>query len=296
MWAVRRAIRHAGFKDVISWFVAPHQGFMAKRLHESLCVHYCTDDHSAHPGVDVEAVRKMELDLTRTADVVFVAPPALLAAKEAENTNVFFAPHGVDVALFSKAMDAETPVPQLARELPHPVIGFFGSIAAWIDLDLIAHLARSRPNWSFLLVGHAFVDVTQLSSLPNVRLVGAQKYETLPQWAKAFDVAIIPYKKNRQVLNANPLKLREYLATGRPIVAVTNPEIERFREWVRIADGPDEFLEAIEAALQPEDEGAARSRLAAVSGMTWDARAADVFSKVEQALQNAQHRRAESPR
>lgn len=282
LWAVRRALRHVGFKKRISWFVVPHPGFMAKRLQEQMCVYYCIDDYAAHPGVDAVRVTKSDRELTLAADQVFVAPPALLAFKQTQNTSTVFAPHGVDVDLFMRAMNPETIVPERARALRRPVIGYFGSIAAWIDVELIEWLARSRPQWSFLLVGQAFVDISALKSLPNVLMVGPQPYETLPEWAKAFNVAIIPYRLNQQVKNANPLKLREYLATGRPIVTVSNPEIERFSQWVRIVDGDAAFLTAIEQALLPEPVEAAHARIAAVEKMTWDHRVQDVLSTVTQ--------------
>lgn len=285
LWAVRRAMRHAGFARRVSWFVAPHPGFMAQRLGEDLCVYYCTDDHSTHPGVDAARVREIDAALTAKADLVFVAPPALVAAKQRSNANAVFAPHGVDVELFGRAMDPATVVPEVARSLSRPVIGYFGSIADWIDIELVAWLAQSRPQWSFLLVGHPFTDVSALRALPNVTLVGAQPYESLPGWARAFDVAIIPYRLNEQVRNANPLKLREYLATGRPIVTVSNPEIEKFAPWVTIVDGREAFLAGIERALQPEAPGAVAARLEAVRPMTWDARVADVVATVAAALE-----------
>ena len=284
LWAVRRALRHVGFKRRISWFVVPHPGFMAKRLQEHLCVYYCIDDYAAHPGVDADRAILSDSELTAKADQVFVAPPALLALKKTQNPSAVFAPHGVDVELFKRAMNADTDVPEAARGLRSPVIGYFGSIAEWIDVELIAWLAHSRPQWSFLLVGHAFADVSTLKILPNISLVGPQPYESLPSWAKAFDVAIIPYRLNQQVKNANPLKLREYLATGRPIVTVSNPEIERFSKWVRIVVGKEAFLKAIEQALLPEPIEAAYARMAAVEQMTWDNRVQEVLTTVARAL------------
>lgn len=286
-WAVRRAVRHAGFTKRLSWFVVPHPGFLARRLDESLCVYYCIDDYAAHPGVDVARTVASDAALTSAADLVFVAPPALLEAKRAAAKRCAFAPHGVDVDLFRRAMDPATEVPERARGLARPVVGYFGSIAAWIDVELIDWLAASRPQWTFLLVGQPFVDVSSLAARPNVVLAGPQPYASLPGWAKAFDVAIIPYRLNRQVLNANPLKLREYLATGRPVVTVRNPEIERFADRVRIADGREAYLGAIEDALANDPPGAAAERVASVETMTWDHRVAEVLDEVALALRDA---------
>ena len=129
------------------------------------------------------------------------------------------------------------------------MVGYIGSLHSWIDVELIEWLARQRPQWSFLLVGHAHVPLDALRALPNVHLAGAQPYPTLPGWARAFDAAIIPYRLNRQVANANPLKLREYLAAGLPVVSVRNPEIEKFADIVRIADSREDFLAGLDAAV-----------------------------------------------
>ena len=249
IWAVRRALRILGFKRRISWFAVPHPGFLAGKLGEDLVVYYCVDDYAAHPGVDSVTIGRADEALTRAADLVFVAPPALVEAKKRLNSSSIFSPHGVDVELFGRANDPQTPLPDGIQAWARPIVGFFGSLADWIDLDLIERIAKARPAYTILLVGQSFVDTSALRSLPNVVLAGPQPYPTLPRWARAFDAAIIPYKLNRQVLNANPLKLREYLATGVPIVSVSNPEIERFAEHIRIAHGGDEFLKALDAAV-----------------------------------------------
>lgn len=283
-WAVRRAMRAVGFARRISWFVVPHPGFLARRLGESLCVYYCIDDYAAHPGVDSALIEQRDRELSATADLLFVAPPALLERKRTMNAAATYAPHGVDVELFARAFDPATELPAGARGLARPVIGYFGSLHEWIDLDLIEWLARARPQWAFLLIGYAAVDVSALAALPNVRLVGAQPYETLPAWAKAFDVALIPYRQTQQVKNANPLKLREYLATGKPVVSARNAEIEKFAHVVAIADTREQFLAACEAALAGDAPGAASDRVAAVADQSWDNRVANVLARVTETL------------
>lgn len=283
-WAVRRAMRAVGLSNPVSWFVVPHPGFLAGRLDESLVVYYCIDDYAAHPGVNVAAVEAADRALTRRADLVFVAPPALLDAKRQLNPHAEFSPHGVDFELFSKAADPATPLAPAAAALRRPVIGFFGLLADWIDIPLLAHLARERPDWTLLLVGHASTDLAPLAGLANVVRVGPQPYETLPNWAKAFDVAVIPYRLNRQVMNANPLKLREYLATGKPVVSVPTPEVERFAPHVRLAATAADFLLQVEQALDDHDEAARTARMAFVRGMSWDARVEAVLGRVAQQL------------
>jgi glycosyltransferase involved in cell wall biosynthesis len=290
-WAVRRAIRAVGLSNPVSWFVVPHPGFLAGRLDEELVVYYCIDDYAAHPGVNVAAVEAADRALTVRADLVFVAPPALLEAKRQLNPQIEFSPHGVDFDLFSQAADPATPVAPAAAGLRRPVIGFFGLLADWIDIPLLAHLARERPDWTLLLVGHASTDLAPFAGLANVVRVGAQPYETLPGWAKAFDVAVIPYRLNRQVMNANPLKLREYLATGKPVVSVPTPEVDRFAPHVRLADTPAEFLRQVEQALGDHDEAARSARMEFVRGMSWDARVATVLERVARQIRERREAR-----
>jgi glycosyltransferase involved in cell wall biosynthesis len=283
-YLVKRAVRQLRFPRIISWFVVPHAGSLAGRLSEDMIVYYCIDDYAALPDVDRKAVARMDEELTRRADQVFVASETLLEAKRSLNQAVAHSPHGVDVGLFQEASNRSLPVADGAGGLQHPVIGFFGLIEAWIDLELIAFLARSRPAWTFLLVGRVAVDVGVLGDMPNVVFAGPQPYEELAGWAKAFDVAIIPYRLTEQVLHANPLKLREYLATGKPVVSVSTPEIRQFAEYIGIAEDRGQFLRAIELALTGDSESARKLRMQAVEKMSWDSRVEDVLGVVERRL------------
>lgn len=283
-WAVKRAARLAGIGRRVSWFVVPHPGFLAGRIDEELSVYYCTDNYAAFPGVDVELITARDRQLTEAADVVFVAPPALVESKRALNANTVFSPHGVDVDLFRSAQLPGTPTPAAMRGIAKPVIGYIGMIHDWVNLDMIEWIAQQRPAWQFVFVGNAATDVSRLRALPNVHFMGPQPYPDLPQWSKSFDVAILPQRMNQWIANANPLKLREYLAAGLPVVSVRNPEIEKFSRWVHIADDDASFLRGIELALEQRDPEAARERIAAVADQTWEARVDSVIGTLVEAL------------
>jgi glycosyltransferase involved in cell wall biosynthesis len=288
---VRRAMKQLGFERTISWFAVPHPGILARTLDETLTVYYCIDDYAALPDVDAAAVTGMDTHLLRSADQVFVASGLLLESKRQMNASAVHAPHGVDVELFRDACDPRLPVADAAKDLPRPVIGFYGLIESWIDLDLVAFLATQRPQWTFLMIGRLAVDPGPLRDLPNVVFAGPQPYESLPRWAKAFDVAIIPYRLTRQVVNSNPLKLREYLATGKPVVAVSAPEIDRFSAHVRIAANSQQFLDHIEAALATDTPAQQQARMQSVADMSWDARIDEVVRIVEERLTERSIRR-----
>jgi glycosyltransferase involved in cell wall biosynthesis len=278
---VRRAARHLGMERPLLWFAVPHPGILLGRLGERFSVYYCIDDYAALPDVDKAQIRVMDRHLTENASQVFVSAQTLLDAKAGMNPNLVYSPHGVDVEHFGRAASDELATAPKARDLGHPVIGFFGLIEGWIDLDLLHFLAKSRPNWTFLLIGRVAVDVSALEKLGNVVFPGPQPYADLPSWAKAFDVAIYPGGQNEFVRNANPLKIREYLATGKPVVSVSSREVERFRGVVRIANGHEAFLKEIDDALANDTAEAREARLKMVSTMSWDARVDEVMTQVE---------------
>jgi glycosyltransferase involved in cell wall biosynthesis len=284
IYLTRRAIRTIGVKRWLSWFVVPHPGALAKRLGEALSVYYCIDDYAAFPGMDPVAIQAMDDDLTRRADVVFVAPPALVDAKRKLNRNVHHSPHGVDFDLFAQASDPSFVPAAETQALPRPVIGYFGVLGDWIDYDLLSWLAESRPRWTFLFVGHTAGDVGPLRRFSNIVLAGAKPYEELPRWAHAFDVAIYPNRLTRQTIHANPLKIREYLATGKPIVAVPTQVTTQFSKLIYLADTKEAYLAAIERAMTEETPERRAARMQAVAGISWDARFRETVTIVENLL------------
>jgi glycosyltransferase involved in cell wall biosynthesis len=289
---VRQTLRRRGLSRPISWFVVPHMAPLCGRLGEVLSVYYCIDDYASLPDVDQTAVRRMDDELTRRADLVFVASHTLLDAKRRLNPHTYLSPHGVDYEHFRKAQDPALTTPLDLAHLPRPIIGFFGLIERWIDLDLVARLASQRPNWSFVMIGRVAVPDAEVPRLPNLHFVGKRPYETLPAYGKAFDAAIIPYRLTQQVLHANPIKLREYLAMGKPIVSVSTPEIDKFADVVNIAQTPEAFLSALDKVVAAGHTPGLQARQQAMaSTMTWDARLREVMAIVEQRLAEVAPRR-----
>jgi glycosyltransferase involved in cell wall biosynthesis len=278
-------MRMQGVKRPLTWFVVPHLASVVGELGERMSVYYCIDDYAALPDVDVTAVRHMDDTLTRKADLVFVASGTLLDGKRTLNANTHVSAHGVDYDHFVKAQDPTLEVPADAASLPGPIIGFFGLIERWIELSLIRYLAEQRPSWTFLMIGRIAVPESEVPRLPNIHYLGRRPYETLPAYGKAFTAAIIPYHLTQQVINSNPIKLREYLAMGKPIVSVSTPEIDKFREYVAIGRTREEYLAHLDRAVAQGLTAEQRERQTALAAtMTWDANLKKVMSLVEEQL------------
>jgi glycosyltransferase involved in cell wall biosynthesis len=286
-----------GIRRPVAWFIAPHVAHLCGKLGEVLSVYYCVDDFAAFPGMDAGSIQKMDDDLTKRADLVFVASETLIERKRSLNEHVAHSPHGVDVDHFSKTARGEVAVPEDIAALKKPVAGFFGLIEDWIDLDLVAHLARARPQYSFVMIGRVAVPEQNLPKLDNLHFPGRRPYESLPDYGSGFDCCLIPYKLTRQVMHANPLKLREYLAMGKPVVAVSTPEIDQFADVVSIARNADEFLQKVdEAVTNPQTAAEISRRLARVAPQSWEACVARAWQRVASAIEARQnHPAREAP-
>src|SRR5262249_48127930 len=157
--------------------------------------------------------------------------------------------------------------------LPRPVVGFFGLISEWFDVGLVDHLAASFPDVSFVLVGRACVDTAVLARRANVRLVGCVPYTELPRIARAFDVGLTPYVRNRFTPSITPLKLLESFALGLPVVATRLPELETVAGPLHLADSHEEFRERLRAVLAEGPQTWADEAVAVARANTWDRRA-----------------------
>ncbi len=186
----------------------------------------------------------------------------------------------MDYDHFKKACLPETAVAEELRALPHPVIGFFGLVADWVDLSVIQYLATERPDWSIVLVGEIQTDVSSLRELPNVHLLGRRNYQNLPGYSKGFDVAILPFVVNDLTLAASPLKMREYLAAGLPVVATPLPEVKKLSHLLRVASTPQEFLGQIEAYLADGRRGPDPELSREMQSQSWDARVEEISGLV----------------
>jgi glycosyltransferase involved in cell wall biosynthesis len=254
-WGLRRACRKLGFHKTITWSFVPSSGDVAGTLGEQFVIYHCVDEYSQFTGTDKTAILDMERRLIEKSNLVIVSSSRLYETKSRYNPNTFLVTHGVDVAHFRNACLPTTAAPEDCLDLRHPVIGFFGLIADWVDLEIIRYLAASRPEWSFLLIGEVHTDISALRKMPNVHLLGRRSYQSLPAYCKVFDVAVLPFVVNELTLAANPLKVREYLAAGLPVVATPLPEVVKVGGLLRTARTQAEFLHRIEAFLNEGRRG-----------------------------------------
>jgi glycosyltransferase involved in cell wall biosynthesis len=176
-------------------------------------------------------------------------------------------------------------VPADLAALPRPRIGFYGTLRDWVDLELIAHVARARPGWSIALLGQVLCDVSAVRGIPNVHLLGQKRHDELPAYCKGFDAGMIPYRIDERMKFVNPLKLREYLSAGVPVVSTPVHEVVRYAHLCRIAGTPEDFVVALDEAIAEADPDVRRGRSSAMSKETWSARVAEVMRILDEMAQ-----------
>jgi len=272
---IRRDFLKLGFKRPLIIAGLPHAADLVALLPRRGLMYHCADDY-AHVSGFPRTLPYLERELCRRADLVVATSETLCEARRQFNPRTYWIPNGADVEHFAQPA---TPAAEL-QHVRRPIVGFVGGLSEWVDLELIAHLARQRPNCSFVLIGPIAIDIAALRGLPNVGLLGPRPYTSLPAYLAAMDVALIPFKHNAVTYHADPIKAYEYLAAGVPVVATDLPALRRLGHVVSLADSPDAFAHEIDAALTEGRDARRAARQAEAARHSWTAR----FSELERLL------------
>ncbi|HRH40338.1 MAG TPA: glycosyltransferase [Pyrinomonadaceae bacterium] len=249
---VKGALKKLGMKNIINMVFNPAAGMIAGKLGEKELVYYCVDEYTAFTGV-TDGLRVIEEDLFRKSDLVIVSAKKLFESKKDFNPNTHIIRHGTDWRHFRTSLDENTKIPDEIENLPKPIIGFHGLLADWVDFDLLKKTAAHFKDGSVVLIGKITVDAEKkikiLDGISNIHFLGRKPYAELPNYCKGFDVALNPFEISELTLAANPLKVREYLAAGLPVVSTDIPEV-RFLKDCLVGESHDDFIAKIEFALQ----------------------------------------------
>lgn len=273
---VRRRAEALGLRSPLLVTTVPNVCGLVGHLGERATVYYCVDDFGTWPGYAANAIRAMEARLVASADALVVTAAALGVARARPGLPVLSLPHGVDVAMF--AAGAGAPPPPALAALPRPLLLSLGLYDDRLDAALLAAVLDAHPTWHLALVGNRTAPPNALDTHPRAHVLPGVPYAQVPACLAAADCLLIPYVRNAQTDTINPLKLREFLASGRPVAATALPEIvQACGDLVPTGDGPAAFGAAIERALAlPPAQAVDRRKRVEPDG--WDARAATFFA------------------
>jgi glycosyltransferase involved in cell wall biosynthesis len=272
----------------ILWIAIPTACEVVGRLGERALIYQVSDkydanqmDHATNPRV----IAEMHDELLARADLVYYSGRKLFEEERQEHPEIArkarLLEQAVDYDHFASATSHEWTQPDDIAHVPHPRLGYFGAIEPWlIDQELIRHVSRKHPEWHWVLVGLR-ASPLGIESLSNVHYLGSRPYSSMPGYATAFDVCVLPWVTDNEFVSyGSPIKVREYLATGKPVVITPIYEYERLDGILRVSRGYDDFIAKVEDALKNDSPAKREARQQAVRQSTWDARAEEVSEAI----------------
>ncbi len=238
-WQLKLVTKKLALKDPIIWASLPTSVDYLDIFKNAPCVYYCGDDFNSLAGVDHQLVSQKEEILIKKSSFIFTASETLIG--KFPRSKVINIPHGVNIAMFS------TQTKELPEDLPRgkPIAGFYGSISTWLDQDLLVRTLHALPHWNFVFIGKVDCNIDKLTRFSNVYFLGIKPHHNLPQYIQNWNVAILPFLNNKQIQMCNPLKLREYLASGTPVATTDFNALNGYRRYLQIANKNNPFYQAI---------------------------------------------------
>lgn len=256
--------------ETIIWITAPPEIIpgLLNNLKFKVLVYEIIDDYpKIHPSRS-KKITRVENWLIQKADLV-IATSSILLEKAASEKTILIS-NGVDYAFFNKN-SFEKPMPLQGMK---KIIGYTGTIDNWLDFDIIDFVAEQRKDLDLVFVGPVQTNV--LPDRPNIHFLGKKNYTTIPDYVNFFDVCTIPFKRNQFAHAINPVKIYEYFALGKPVVACKTQEISNFSDLLYIAENKNDFLDQLEKALSEQDSRIQRERKTVAKSNDWSFKAESI--------------------
>lgn len=270
---IKFVIHKLGIQKPIIWVACPAACDVALKMRRVRLVYQRTDRYEDFPNVDRRTISEFDIRLKKNADLTVFVSRDLYSQEHHQCKKAIYLDHGVDYELFASA-EKDPKQPQDIIDIPRPIIGFYGGFAAHTtDIGLLEKVVELLPDKSFVFVGQPSQECGGLTARKNVWMLGQKSYEQIPHYGKCFDVAIMPWKQNRWIQACNPIKLKEYLALGKPVVSTPFAELNKYSDVVYKAENAEDFARAIEKALFENEHGRIISRRNRVKNDTWNAKA-----------------------
>jgi glycosyltransferase involved in cell wall biosynthesis len=279
-------------QPVVLWIYDPSAARMVGSCGEEFAVYDCVDDYTEQTTSSRkrELVASCDRMAVRQSRLVFATSTTMYERQRRLNSGTRLVPNAGDYEHFAAAADRAIAAPEVS-ELPRPVLGFAGNfLASKVDFDLLEDVARALPQSTLLLIGPATSEteskLERLAQFPRVRWLGQKSYAELPRYVAAFDVGLIPYVSNAYTRSCFPLKLYEYLAAGKPVVASGLPELSGMEPDVVLVDGATTFIDAIQEAVARNGIAEQLRRRQLASSNSWEARTGRLLELVYRELKD----------
>lgn len=283
---IKKTAAKLGFKNIIHFIDNDiYRSFYAKEmLGAELSVYYRRDNlHPFHYWK--KHVGRLEPQLINKSDVVVCNSPQLASYARSFNQKSFDVGQGVDLSAYDPAISFDDP--EAFKKIPKPRVGYIGDINSMrLDADLIYELAKSKPHYSFVMIGgeDAVFKAHPLHGLPNVYFTGSIAKSKVPQYMAALQVCINPQLVNEITIGNYPRKVDEYLAMGKPVVATHTHTMELFKDHSYLCNNADEYKAAVESALNENSPEKEKQRIAFARSHSWKNNVAAIYKYIEENL------------
>ena len=292
--SIKQVIKDYDIKNFVflNCFNPYYAGALPKELGAKLSMYQCIDDMTEEEYTARHGAR-LEEEAIRNSDIAFVTSRNLHRLKKHLNPNTYVLHNAVDISIFEKALEGPLPRPKELEGVKGRIIGFTGNINEYrLDYSIFKKIAEQHPDKTLVMVGPLNSDcykVHGLDKMPNVILTGGKNIKELPAFLQHFDVTIIPFLKNKLTASIYPLKINEYLAAGKPVVATNfSEDIRSFADVVYIAEDEVNFVRAIDRAIAENSPELIEQRVLTAKQNTWTERVKEFWEIVDKHLVGAQ--------
>lgn len=269
----------------IAWFYSPAFASILPDLRVKTIIYDCMDELSLFKGAS-EALVNQEKYLLKEADLVFTGGKSLYESKAKFSENVHCFPSSVDIAHFKK-VEKTLPIPEDIKFYNKIIVGYIGVIDERIDLQLIAETANKMPECEFVMIGPlAKIEEHDLPRANNIHYLGMKKYEELPNYLKAIDIAIMPFALNDATKYISPTKTLEYMAAGKPIISTAIKDVVRdYEDSVNIIENASQFCTALHSIIKMDAPSYSSRYSSILQKTSWDSTAKNMVNLIKVAVQ-----------
>lgn len=284
-WQIKLACRFAGITEPLLWIENVRAADLLDHFKRSLKIYhvsdlFCHDGYVSNKNIQVSREKK----IADAADCIICVSKELCALKKQDYSHVHYLPHGVDFEAFYQAA-TEARIAERVRDIPRPIAGYFGTLTGSNDIALWEFCAEKMPDVSFVLAGRVTGgDYSRLQAMKNVYMPGFVPYEQIPALCTGFDVCMLNWKMSPWIRSCNPLKMFEYMASGRPIVSVAIQEAEQYNECISIAADQEDFCRLLRWELTHDTQERRQKRVDIARQHDWGQKVSALSDIIETTL------------
>lgn len=263
------------------WFYSPSFLPLLNSISADGIIYDCMDELSLFKGAP-ENLRKQDQKLLNMADLVLTGGISLFESKSKFSDSIYCFPSSVDYRHFASAQNS-IPIPPDMKIIKKPVIGYIGVIDERIDMELLRESAKILPEYDFVMIGPlAKITENDLAKAENIHYLGMKSYDDLPNYLKAFDIAMMPFALNDSTRFISPTKTLEYMAAGKPIISTAIKDVTRqYSNCIPIVDSAETFKKAV-THLEKSSQTARNEKYREILDKTsWDNTASEMIKLIK---------------